>query len=343
MADTYVGAKFPQKIVEQIFGEIFLEAPTLANNLVNINDGFKDKAEVTETITEVSMKPYSVDGVTMDGSGSNHDLYATQVVLNKFQFDGKVPYNHLLGTRFEKSIKAGAMNFVSEEYKQKVLINIKPAIGAGIEKAIWNGATTAQKTAIAGLTAGAGQGLITAGAKTLVASMPTNEFNSIPSTILYNISNGKTVPGAGLGDYRKVLSPTTITAANIAAEYLKLYTTHFDAVPQSSTTIHKIFAPLQDKALMVSANKGATTVNPDFVEVNGNFTYNGYEVVFVPLVGFRIMCDPNFLMFLTDLSSDAQSMEMERGINLADYEVWKSVMYAETFPVNQRYITVYNG
>lgn len=343
MADTYVGSKYPQKVVEQIFTEIYLDAPTLAGNLININDGFKSSSEVTETATTVEMQPYSVDGVDLTGAGSKNDVFATVVNLNKFQFDGKVLYSHLAGTRFEKSIAAGSMNYVSSEFDQKVLISIKPAIAQSLEMAIWNGATADQKAAIAELTPGAGQGSITASAQAAVAAMPTNQFNSIPSTILYNASNAKTVAGAGLGDYIKVLAPTTITSANIAAEYLKLYNTHFTAVKNSSETIHKIFAPLGDKALMVAANKGATTVNPDFVEVNGKFTYNGYEVVFVPLDGFRIMCDPSFLLFLTDMSSDAQSMEKQRGANLADFDIWKTIMVGETFPVNQRYITIYGG
>jgi hypothetical protein len=343
MADTFTGGKYPQKVVEQIFTEIYLDAPTLANNLININDGFKSSSEVTESATSVAMQPYSVDGVDLSGAGSKNDIFATVVNLNKFQFDGKVLYNHLEGTRFEKSIAAGAMNYVSSEFDQKVLINIKPAIAQSLEQAIWNGATTAQKAAVAGLTAGAGQGALTAAGKAAVAAMPTNQFNSIPATIIYNSSNAKVVAGAGLGDYRKVLSPATITSANIAAEYLKLYETHFAAVSNSSETIHKIFAPLGDKALMVAANKGATTVNPDFVEIGGKFTYNGYEVIFVPLSGFRIMTDPLFLLFLTDLSSDAQSMEQQRGANLADFNIWKTVMFGETFPVNQKYITIHGA
>jgi F0F1-type ATP synthase membrane subunit c/vacuolar-type H+-ATPase subunit K len=330
MADTYTGTKYPQSIVEEI--------------LININEKHKSSAEVTETITTVTQQAYSADGVTMSGAGSDHDLFSTAVTLNKFQYDGKVLYSHLNGTRFEKSIAAGAMNFESNEYNQKVLINIVPAIGNSMDKAIWNGATAAWQTAIAALTPGAGQGAITAAAQTAVAAMPTNQFNSIVATILYNTSNAKAVAGAGLGDYRKVLSPATVTSATIAAEYLKLYNTHFAACPDSDENVHKIFAPLTDKALMVAANKGATTVNPDFVEVNGKWTYNGYTVEFVPMsTAFRIMCNPEYLLFLTDKKDDSQTIEQARGTNLADYNVWKAVSYAETFPVNQRYITVHGG
>lgn len=344
MADTFTGTGYPQTIVEEIFAEVFAESRTLREGLINIDENHKSSTEVTETITAVTQQAYSADGVTMSGAGSDNDLFSTVVALNKFQYDGKVLYSHLNNTRFEKSIKAGAMEFESDEYNKKVLINIVPAIGNSMDKAIWNGATAAQKVLIAALTPGAGQGAITAAAQTAVAAMPTNQFNSIVSTILYNSSNAKGTPGAGLGDYRKVLSPATVTSATIAAEYLKLYNTHFAATPDSDENIHKIFAPLQDKALMVAANKGATTVNPDFVEVNGKWTYNGYVVEFVPMsTSFRIMCNPEFLLFLTDKKDDAQKIEQARGVNLADYNVWKAVSFAETFPVNQRYITVHGG
>lgn len=346
MADNYTGSKYPQKIVEEIFTDVYSEARTFRDGLINIDDKHKTNTEVTETTTTVLSKAYSVDGVNPASTGTTNDVFATQVALNKFQYDGKVLYNQLKGTRFEKSVAAGAASYISDEYDRRVVANRIPAIGASVERAIWNGATTALKASIASLTPGAAQGSLTAYGQNLVAAMPTNQFNSVPATIIYNSSNAKATPGAGLGDYIKVLTPVTLTAANIAAEYLKLYQTHFNAVKNnggSSTSIHKIFAPLGDKALMVSANKGATTVNPDFVQIGDNFTYNGYTIEFVDLDGFRIMCDPDFLLFLTDLTSDAQSFEQQRGVNLADYQIWKSIMEAETFPINQRYITLYGG
>jgi hypothetical protein len=343
MADTFTGSKYPQSIVEEIFADVYAEARTLRDGIININDNHKSNTEITETTTTVTQQAYSVDGTNLDGSGSANSVFSTTVNLNKFQYDGKVLYNQLNGTRFEKSIAAGAASYISDEYDRKVVANRIPAIGVSIDQAIWNGATAAQKALVAGLTAGAAQGSLTAYGQDLVAAMPVNQFSSIVATLIHNASQGKATPGAGIGDYRKVLAPETLTSANIAAEYLKLYETHFAAVPDSSEVLHKIYAPLGDKALMVSANKGATTVNPDFVQVNDSWTYNGYEVIFVPMIGFRIFCNPEFLLFLTDKTNDGQSFEQQRGANLADFQIWKSIMFAETFPVNQRYITVYGG
>ena len=346
MADNYTGSKCPQNIVEEIFTDVYSEARTFREGLISIDDGHKTNTEVTETTTTVLAKAYTVDGVNPSSTGTTNDVYATQVPLNRFQYDGKVLYNQLRGTRFEKSIAAGAASYISDEYDRRVVANRIPAIGASVEKSIWNGATAATQAAVALLTPGAAQGNLTAYGQTLVANMPTNQFDSIPASIIYNVSQAKTVAGAGLGDYIKVLTPVTVTAANIAAQYQNMYETHFASVKDnggSSTSIHKIFAPLGDKALMISANKGATTVNPDFVQIGDKFTYNGYTVEFVDLDGFRIMCDPEFLLFLTDRTSDAQDFQQQRGVNLADFQIWKSIMEATTFPVNQRYITLYGG
>ena len=139
------------------------------------------------------------------------------------QFADVIDNNVLLDTRFERSMAAGAFNLVSSEFDNAVLQDITPAIGATMEDVTWDGATTAQKAAIAALTPGAAQGSISAGAQTLAAAMPTNLVNSIPATILYNASISKDTPGAGLGDYKKVTSIASITSRTIAAEYGKLY------------------------------------------------------------------------------------------------------------------------
>jgi hypothetical protein len=71
----------------------------------------------------------------------------------------------LLGTRFEKSMAAGAYNLISDEFDRRVLVQVQPAIGEKLENNVWNGATTATKASIAALTPGAGQGSVSAGAQ----------------------------------------------------------------------------------------------------------------------------------------------------------------------------------
>jgi len=83
----------------------------------------------------------------------------TPVSLTKVQFADTVDYNTLLDTRFERSMAGGAFNTVSSEFDNAVLQDISPAISETMEYATWDGATTAQKSLIAGLTPGAAQGL----------------------------------------------------------------------------------------------------------------------------------------------------------------------------------------
>ena len=256
----------------------------------------------------------------------------------------------LLDTRFERSMAAGAFNLVSSEYDNAVLVDITPAIGEGMENLVWNGATTAQKVAIAALTPGAPQGSISAGAQTLVAAMPVNLSNSLPATILYNYSQAKTTPGAGLGDYQKVLTIAAVTSASIAAEYGKLYATIPSKVLDNKIVGQEavIFAPLGHRQLMKIANNSvgaASNQNFLFTGVGANETcsYNGVAVKFVPLVGFMIAANPKYLKILMDLTSDVSGLETGQVANGAQARWYKNTQAFATWVTNQRYITLYGG
>jgi hypothetical protein len=243
---------------------------------------------------------------------------------------------------------AGAFNLVSSEYDNAVLQQITPAIGEGLENLIWNGATTAQKAAIAALTPNAAQGSISAGAQTLAAAMPTNLVNSIPATILYNDSQSKAAAGAGIGEYKKVLSIAAVTSATIAAEYAKIYTTGDSKVVNNKVTPPMIFAPLGDMQLIKVANNavGAAQQVNFLVEGSGateKISYNGIEIKFVPLVGFRILTIPKYLKVLMDLISDQSHLEVGQVANGAQQRWYKNVQAFTTWVTNQRYITLYGG
>ena len=240
-------------------------------------------------------------------------------------------------------------NSTTIEFDRKVLIRVAPAIGETVENWIWNGAKSATKTAIAALTPGAGKGSISAGAQTLVAAMPSILFNSIPTTILYNASNAKETPGAGLGDYRKVLSIATVDAASIGAEYAKMY-----AATPSKTINHmaepaEIFAPLADRQFIKLANNkvSATADNKNFLiegsGVNEVISYNGHKINFVPLVGFRIFAIPSYLKVLADLVSDVSTLKIGEVANGAMRRYIKNVQTMTTWVVGQKYITLYGG
>jgi len=254
----------------------------------------------------------------------------------------------LLDTRFEKSMAGGAFNLVSSEFDNKVLQFITPAISAKMESALWDGATTAQKAAIAALTPGAAQGSISAGAQTLAAAMPTNLFNSLPATILYNASQSKAVPGAGLGDYKKVLTISAITSATIAAEYGKLYTALDPLVLADPANPPVIYAPLAHRQFMRTANNSvgaSSNKNFDFADntLQSKVYFQGIEVKFKPLVGFMICADPRYLKLLMDLMGDLSSLNTGQVANGALQMWYKNVQSVATWVTNQRYITLYGG
>ena len=343
MAVNYTGGKENQTELEEITRELYAESFTIREGLIDIEEGHKSGADVYESSAEVAASAFSTGKVTATG---DIDLNAnkTSVTLSSYQFADTLDENSLKGTRFERSMARGAFNIVSSEFDQKVLIQVAPAIGETIENWIWDGATAATKTAVAAETAAATQGSISAAAKTAVAAMSTNYFDSIPARILYNDSNAKATAGAGLGDYKKVLSPATVTSASIAAEYAKIYGTAPSKVINSRGEMPKIFAPLGDKQLIKIANNAVGAAQQvNFLVEGDKISYNGIEIVFVPLNGFRILAFPSYLKLLTDLASDVNTLKIGEVSDGAMQRYIKNVQTMTTWVVGQKYITLYGG
>src|SRR3990172_980683 len=347
MAVTFTGTKLPQSELADIQQELYQDSATFREKWVDIQEGHKSGTDVYESKVSVTAKAASAGKVVADGT---IDLQAqkTPVALTSIEFSDIVDESTLLDTRFERSMKAGAFNRISNEFDNAVLQQVTPAIGEALESMIWDGATSAQKVAIAALTPGAGQGSISAGAQTLVAAMPVNLVNSLPATILYNASQSKVVPGAGLGDYRKVLSIAAVTSASIAAEYAKLYAAAPSKVINNKTNFPFIYAPLGDQQLIKIANNavGAAQQVNFLVEGSGaseKISYNGVEIKFVPLVGFRVLADPRYLKVIMDLISDMSSLNIGEVGEGAMQRFVKNIQTLTTWCTNQRYITLYGG
>jgi hypothetical protein len=346
MAIVISGTKLPQSSLKEIQREIYADWGTFRDGDVAIEEGHKSGTEVYESKVTVNMAAYS-SGAISAGSDTL-TVGRTPVVLTKVQFADVVDNNVLLDTRFERSMKAGAFNLVSSEFDNAVLQDISPAISASMEEAIWNGATTAQKALIAGLTPGAPQGSISAGAQTLAAAMPTNLINSFPAIILHNYSQSKATPGAGLGDYKKVLSISSITSSTIASEYAKAYAVVDPKLIADTKNQPVIFAPLAHRQLMRIANNsvGAAQQINFLFESDKNDSrcfYNGLEVKFKPLVGFMIIAPPKYLKLLLDLTSDLAVLETGAMPAGAEQMWYKNVQTIATWVTNQRYIVLYGG
>lgn len=347
MAVVFTGTKLPQTELPEIQQELYQDSATFREKWVDIQEGHKSGTDVYESKVSVTAKAATSGKVVADASITLR-ADKTPVTLTSIEFSDIVDESTLLDTRFERSMKSGAYNRVSNEFDNAVLQQVTPAIGEALESMIWDGAKSATKVSIAALGPGAGQGSISAGAQTLVAAMPTNLIDSLPATILYNASQSKNTPGAGLGDYRKVLSIAAVTSATIAAEYAKIYATAPAKVINNKTNVPFIYAPLGDQQLIKIANNavGAAQQVNFLVEGSGTsekISYNGIEIKFVPLVGFRVLADPRYLKVIMDLMSDMSGLNIGEVGEGAMQRFIKNIQTLATWVTNQRYITLYGG
>ena len=343
MGITYTGTKTERGEYAEIVQEIYADSPTFRGETIEIVEGHKSGMDIYESSADINFTEANYGPVTTDNV--NLKTQKSIVNLKTFNVEGIIDETSLKGTRFEKSMKAGAYNVVSDEFDQKVLVQVTPAVGAKLESWVWNGATTATKAAIAALTPGAGQGSISAGAQALVAAMPTTLFDSIPATMLYNDSQSKATPGAGLGDYLKVAG-TTVTAANIVAEYVKIYNTiPNDVLVMTGDDAPIIYAPKAHYKLIKSVNRvQGAALQENFVGNSFNDMYfNDVKIVFVDLVTFVIVAQKNNLKLVMDLLSDSSQLIIEKEANASTRRILKLINTMTTWVVKQKYNVLYNG
>ena len=343
MAIAYTGTKTEAGEYAEIVQEIYADSPTFRGETIELVEGHKSGLDVYESSAEITFSAANYGPVTAD----NVNLKAQKSIVNlkTFNVEGIIDESSLKGTRFEKSMKAGAYNVVSDEFDQKVLIQVQPAVGAKLESWVWNGATAATKAAIAALVPGAGQGSVSAGAQALVAAMPTTLFDSVPATMIYNDSQSKAVPGAGLGDYLKVAG-TTVTTANIVAEYVKKYNAiPNDVLVMAGDDAPVIFAPKAHYKLIKSVNRvQGAALQENFVGNSFNDMYfNDVRIIFVDLVGFSIVAQKKNLKLVMDLLSDSSQLIIEKEANASTRRILKLINSMTTWIVKQKYNVLYNG
>ena len=344
MAVTYTGAKTAQSEYPEIVQEIYSDSPTFRGETIEIVEGHKSGMDIYESSAEVTFSAANYGPVTTDNVALKSQK--STVDLKTFNVEGIIDETSLFGTRYEKSMKAGAFEVVSDEFDKKVLIQVQPATSAKLEGNVWNGATTATKVAIAALVPGAGQGSVSAGAQALVAAMPTTLFDSIPATMIYNNSQSKAVPGAGLGDYLKVASPATVTSASIVAEYVKIYNTiPNDVLVMTGDQAPIIYAPKAHYKLIKSVNRvQGAALQENFVGNSFNDMYfNDVKIVFVDLVTFAIVAQKTNLKLVMDLLSDSSQLIIEKEANASTRRIIKLINTMNTWVVRQKWNVLYNG
>ena len=343
MAVTFTGTKVAQSDYAEIVQEVYADSPTFRGETIEVAEGHKSGMNIYESSADVTFTDANYGPVTAD----NVALKSQRSVVNlkTFNVEGIIDESSLMGTRFEKSMKQGAYEVVSDEFDKKVLIQVQPAASAKLESAVWNGATAATKTAIAALTPGAGQGSITAAAQAKVAAMPTTLFDSIPVTMLYNDSQSKATPGTGLGDYVKVTG-TTITASNIVAEYVKIYNAIPDEIiVQTGDNAPVIFAPKGHYKLIKSVNRvQGAALQENFIGNSFNDMYfNDVRIIFVDLKDFVIAAQKYNLKLVMDLLSDSSQLIIEKEANASTRRIIKMINTMTTWVVKQKWNVLYNG
>jgi len=344
MAVSFTGVKNAQSEYPEIIQEVYADSPTFRGETIEVVEGHKSGMDIYESSASVTFSAANYGSVTTDNVALASQK--STVNLKTFNVEGIIDESSLLNTRFQKSMKAGAFEVVSDEFDQKVLIQVQPAVSAKLENGVWNGATAATKALIAALLPGAGQGSISAGAQTLVAAMPTTLFDSIPATMLYNDSQSKVVAGAGLGDYRKVLTIAAVTTSTIVAEYVKIYNTiPDDILVLTGDQAPVLYVPKGDYKLIKSVNRvqGAAQ-QENFVGSSYNDMYfNDIKIVFVDLIGFRIAAQKFNLKLVVDLLSDSSQLIIEKEANASTRRILKLINTMTTWVVRQKFNVLYAG
>ena len=128
MSVNYTGGKTNQTELEEILQELYAESFTIREGLVEIDEGHKSGSDVYESSVTVAAQAATTAGVTATGD-IDLNVNKTGVALTSFEFQDVIDSDSLKGTRFERSMKAGAFNIVSDEFDQKVLIQTAPLLG----------------------------------------------------------------------------------------------------------------------------------------------------------------------------------------------------------------------
>ena len=333
MAISYTGAQIPTDFKSEIIEEILFRNDTVEKGLVAFETGIKAGRIITENLNSVTMQAWTVNPTGSEaGSIGLEDTVVTPV---KVEYIDKFTPDDLRSTRFNRDMKEGAINDVSDEFNRLVLNGVAPLISLDAESKFWNGATAATKTAVAALTAGTGQTSVGAAEKTLVAAMDTNLFDSLTARIIYNKGAvGKRVKVAG----------TTLSASNIATEMGKVY----DAIPDvvlSSAEKPLIYAPRNVKKFINNFNLAQTYRDTFTVDLATNkYFYLDVEIVFVPLASNVIIAAvPTNFMWCTDSQDDYANIEIDKYPAPRKDYFYDVIFTVFAHVVNQKFNVLYVG
>ena len=301
--------------------------------MVDFNDGIKAGTIFTENANTVTAQAWATNP-SASGTITLNEVLVTPV---KLEYHDSFNYETLRSGRWNRSMKAGAWEIVSDEFNKQVLSTIAPYISQDIETQFWSGVTSTTQTAIAALTAGTAQTSIGAAEKTVAAAMTAGLFDGVLARLYYN--NG------GVGKRYKVAGVSGgITSSNIADEYGKAYAAINPVMLQG---IEKpfIYAPRSHKQLINIYNISQTYRDKFQVDISADkYFYLGVEIKFVPLPeNVLIVATPSMIKWCTDTMDDLNMVQIDKYPAPRKDFFYDVVFTIFAHVVNQKYFVVYTG
>jgi len=323
---------------DPVISEIIFENKTISEGLVSFETGIKAGTIFSENVNTTTMQAWAVNPSASGTIGIN-DVLITPV---KVEYLDSFTPNDLRTSRFNRDMKPGAWNDVSDEFAKMILNGVAKSISADAETKFWNGATSATKTAVAALTAGTANTSVGAAEKTKVAALPTGQIDGIVAKMIYNNSNATDTAGVGT---RIKVAGTTVVYTNIKAEYDKIFTA-IPAVALNQTEKPVLYAPKSHKQMIIQANNVTTDYTKPFTADASydNIYFNGLKVEFVPTPeNVVIAAHKSNLVWCTDLVADVNTMEINKIANNQEKMFLKNNMTLAAHVVNQKFNVLYVG
>ena len=340
MAITYNKVDIRGVAAEPIIEEILFENQTIAKGLVTFETDVKAETIFTEASATATLQEFVCGLPTSAGELSAFDSVVTP---KKAMFYQEFCPDNLRFSRFKRDMAAGAFNTTSSEFERVVIGGIyAKKMSLALENEFWMGATVATKAAVAALVAGAANNAVGAAEKTAVAALTASQIDGVFTKMIYNDSN--TTQTGALGTRIKVVG-TTITAANAKAEFDKIYS----AIPSEVLAGAEqpiIYAPRNVKQIIVTANNVVSDFNKPFTvnDANTEFRFNGLLIEFVPIPNnTAIVALKSHLFWVTDLTSDYNTMKIDRIAENREDMFIKSVLSIGAHVANQKFNVLYTG
>lgn len=312
MALNYTSVDLRGSVVETILEEVFFANKTVGKGYVTFNDNIKAGTIFTEAGVNVTAQLYTGQALSSSGSIDITDKYITPI---KLEYKQTFLEEALRASRFNRDMAAGAWQIESDEFNSKVLAMMGPACSEDAERQFWAGVTSAGKTNIAATTG------LTSTSRAKIAALTAGNIDGVISKVLYDGAIGAAIQ----------VTATTVTAANCAAEYAKIYA----AIPaenlEDMVSPVVMYAPRAHKQLMKIANNsvGAAQQINFLFEGTGSDErcfYNGVEVYFVPISGDFVYAQrPAAVSWNTDLLDDVSRFETGKVANDGDLKFVRTI------------------